>query len=136
MARVLEAPHLTEVDPGVRYNPDQNKMVMILELVESDKEVAEVKRTMDEIQKIANTIHDCVQFTTDSPSNHTGGLMSVLDLQMKVGEDGLLKYEFYEKQCVSKLAIPARSAHSKHQKMAVMVEEGLRRLQNHSRGME
>jgi hypothetical protein len=55
---------------------------------------------------------------------------------MYVGEDGLIKYEFYQKPCASRLAIPASSAHSKQQKLSVMVEEGLRRLRNHSRGLE
>ena len=62
--------------------------------------------------------------------------MPVLDLQVYVGEDGLLKYEFYEKPRSSRLAIPARSAHSKQQKLSVMVEEGLRRLRNNSQGLE
>ena len=58
---------LKALDPGVRYVPDQNKMVIIPELVESDKEIADDKRTMDEIKKISNTIYECVQFTTDYP---------------------------------------------------------------------
>ena len=32
--------------------------------------------------------------------------------------------------------IPYKSAHSKKMKLAVMVEEGLRRLRKHSRGMD
>ena len=54
--------------------------------------------------------------------------MPVLDLQMYVGKDGLVKYEFYKKPCASQLTIPARSAHIKQQKLSVMVEEGLWRL--------
>ena len=43
---------------------------------------------------------------------------------------------FYKKLYASKLAIPERSAHSKQNKLAVMVEEWLRRLRNHSRGLD
>ena len=120
----------------MRYDPDQNKMVVIPELVESYKSTAEDNRTMEEIRKIANTVYPCVQFTTDCPSNHREGMMPVLDFQMCVGEDGHIKYVFYQKPCASRLAIPASSAHSKQQKLAVMVEEGLRRLRNHSRWMD
>ena len=127
---------LKALDPGVRFDEDKVKMVMIPELVESDLEVAEDTRTMEELKKIANTVYKCLQFTTDSPSIHQGGMMPVLDLQMYVGKDGLVKYEFYKKPCASQLTIPARSAHSKQQKLSVMVEEGLRRLRNHSRGLE
>ena len=63
-------------------------------------------------------------------------MMPVLDFQMYVGEDKLIKYVFYQKMCASQLTIPASSAHCKQQKLAVMVEEGMRRLRNHSRIMD
>ena len=47
---------LKVLDPGVRYDPDQNKMVIKPELVESNKAVDEDKRTMEELRKIANTV--------------------------------------------------------------------------------
>ena len=62
--------------------------------------------------------------------------MQVLDLQLYVGEDGQIQFKFYQKPMACKLVIPYVSAHSKKMKLAVMVEEGLRRLRNHSRGME
>ena len=63
-------------------------------------------------------------------------MVPVLDLQLYLGDDGLVKYEFYEKPCANKFAIPKQSAHSKKMKMLVMVEEGLRRLRNCSRGLD
>jgi hypothetical protein len=45
-------------------------------------------------------------------------------------------HEFFEKPVASKFVIPFRSAHSKKMKMAVLVEEGLRRMRNHTRGMD
>ena len=124
------------LDPGVRFDAEKVKMVVMPDLIQSDQEIPEDKRTMEELKKIANTVYDCVQFTTDCPSNYVGkvGEMPVLDLQMYV-EDGAIKYEFFEKPCASGLAIPANSAHSKQMKLSVMVEEGVRRLRNHSRGL-
>ena len=60
--------------------------------------------------------------------------MPVLDFQMHVDGETIL-YEFYEKPCASGLVIPANSAHSKQLKLSVMVEEGVRRLRNNSRGL-
>ena len=60
----------------------------------------------------------------------------VLDLQVFVGNDGLIGYKFFSKPCASKFVIPEKSAHSKQMKMAVLVEEGLRRMRNCSRGLE
>ena len=53
-----------------------------------------------------------------------------------MGEDGLVKHEHYEKPCTNDFVIPANSAHSKKMKMSVLVEEGLRRLRNCSRGLD
>ena len=129
-------PALVSLDPGVRFDQTKMKMVKSEELVESDKDIPEDVRTMNELRKIANTVFKCVQFTTDCPSNHVERKVSVLDLQLYVGDDGLVKHEFYEKPCASKFAIPSQSAHSKRIKMSVIVEEGLRRLRNCSRGLE
>ena len=125
------------LDLGVRFDAEKIKMVVVEELVESDKVIPEDKRTMIELNKIANTVYDCIQFTTDCPSNHQEGEgeMPVLDVQMHVEEDTIL-YEFYEKPCASGLVIPANSAHSKQLKLSVMVEEGVRRLRNNSRGLD
>ena len=85
------------LDPGVRFDEEKMKMVRKAELVESDKAVPEDKRTMEELRKIANTIFECVQFTTECPSGQENGKVPVLDLQIYVGEDGLVKHEHYEK---------------------------------------
>ena len=45
-------------------------------------------------------------------------------------------HEHYEKPCAAKMGIPYKSAHSRKMKMAVLVEEGVRRLRNTARGEE
>ena len=124
---------IAAVDPGVRF--DGEKLVRHDELVEVDKTVPEDKRTMEVLKDIANTIYDCVQFTVDCPSNNDSGKVPVLDLNVYIRGDQIV-HEFYEKPCASKMVIPYSSAHSKKMKMAVLVEEGLRRLRNTSRGLE
>ena len=124
------------LDPGVRFDETRMKMVRIPELVESDNGVPEDERTMEELRKIANTIFKCVQFTTECPSGQENGKVPVLDLQLYVGDDGLVKHEHYEKPCTNAFVLPATSAHSKKMRMSVLVEEGLRRLRNCSRGLD
>ena len=124
------------IDPGVRFDETKSKMVKIAELVESDREVPEDERTMEELRKIANTIFKCVQFTTECPSGQEEGKVPVLDLKLYVGEDGLVKHEHYEKPCANDFVIPENSAHGKKMRMSVLVEEGLRRLRNCSRGLD
>ena len=60
---------------------------------------------------------------------------NVLDLNLRVVNDQF-EHEFFEKPCTSETVIPYTSAHSRKMKMSVLVEEGVRRLRNHSRGLE
>ena len=56
-------------------------------------------------------------------------MVPVLDLQLYVGKDGLVKHVFCEKPCANKFVIPEQSAHSKKMKMSIgnsgVVPEGL-----------
>ena len=74
-------------------------------------------------------ITECVKFTVDCPSLNQDGRVPVLDLGVSV-EDGQVVHDHYEKPCASKFVIPYKSAHSRKMKMAVLVEEGVRRLRN------
>ena len=94
------------------------------------------KRTFEELRNIANTIYQCARFTTDTPSSHEEEMCPILDLQVAIGVDGLICCKFFSKPCANKIFIPDKSADSKQIKMTVLVEEGLRRLRNCSRGME
>ena len=124
---------MASVEPGVRY--DGEKLVRIEELVEEDEAIEEDLRTMNLLKTIANDITECVKFTVDCPSLNQDGRVPVLDLGVSV-EDGQVVHDHYEKPCASKFVIPYKSAHSKKMKMAVLVEEGVRRLRNASRGLE
>ena len=81
-------------------------------------------------------MYECLDFTSDWPSSQGEGKVPVLDLKLYVSEHGVILHEFHEKSVACKLVIPHKSAHSSQMKMAVMVEEGMRRLRNHSRGLE
>ena len=70
-----------------------------------------------------------------SPSLQPGGMMPVLDLKVYVVGEQFV-HEYFEKPTACKYTIPYSSAHSEKMKMAVIVEEGLRRLRNHSQGLE
>ena len=124
---------MAAVDLGVRY--DGEKLVRNDDLVEEDEAIEDDVRTMNLLKSISNTIMSCVQYTIDCPSLNPDGRVPILDLGVSV-KDGRLVHDHYEKPCASKFVIPHSSAHSRKMKMAVLVEEGLRRLQNTSRGLE
>ena len=119
---------MAAIDPGVRFEND--KLVKKDELVEEDENIPADERTMKILAEVANTVYKCVQFTVDFPSKNDDNLVPVLDLKVAVKENQLV-HEFYEKPCAAKMVIPMKSAHSRRMKMAVLVEEGNRRLRNH-----
>ena len=125
---------LAGLGPGVRW--DGSKMIVRPDKVEEDKSVRADARTFEELEKIAGTIFKCLDFTSDSPSSHEEEKVPVLDLKVYVGKEGFIMHEFYEKPVACKFVIPACSVHSKKTKIAVMVEEGVRRLRNFSQGLD
>ena len=110
-------------------------LVKMDECVEEDEAIEDDLRTMNLLKSISNTITDCIQYTIDCPSLNPDGRVPILDLGVSV-EDGRVVHDHYEKPCASKFVIPFNSAHSRKMKMTVLVEEGLRRLRNTSRGLE
>ena len=117
---------LASLDPGVEFK--DGKIVFNQEKVEEDLKVPDDERTFRELVKIADSIYECVQFTSECPSSHQEEKVPVLDLKLYVSQDGIIVHEFYEKPVSCPLVIPQMSAHSKRMKLAVMVEEGVRRV--------
>ena len=124
---------LVAVDPGVRF--DGEKLEKIEELVNDDEAIAEDERTLNLLKEIGGSIYKCVQFTIDCPSLQPGGMVPILDLKVYIENDQII-HEYFEKPVACKVTIPHSSAHSTKMKMAVLVEEGMRRMRNHSRGLE
>ena len=124
---------MASVDPGVRF--EGGRLTKEEGLVEDDQNVKDDVRTMNLLKTISNSITDCVQYTVDCPSLNTDEKVPVLDLKVSVQDDKIV-HDHFEKECASKFVIPYSSAHSRKMKMSVLVEEGLRRLRNTSRGLE
>ena len=124
---------LAAVDPGVRF--EGGELVMDEDRVEEDQLLAADERTFRLLKDIGNSIFDCIQFTIDVPSLNENGKLPVLDVNLEV-VDGKIEHGFFKKPCTSEIVIPYTSAHSKKMKFSVLVGEGLRRLRNHSRGLE
>ena len=78
-------------------------MMRVEELADGDMDAPEDARMMEELRKIANTVFQCMQFTIDCLSIQEEGMVPVLDTAMYIEEDGLIKYQFCEKPCTSKV---------------------------------
>ena len=124
---------LAAVEPGVRF--EEGKLIVKEDKIEEDQLLEADERTFRLLRDIGNSIFKCIQFTIDVPSLNENGRLPVLDLNVEV-VGGKIEHGFFQKPCTSEIVIPFNSAHSRKMKMSVLVEEGVRRLRNHSRGME
>ena len=124
---------LAAIDPGVRF--DGKKLVVVKKLLEEDKALAEDVRAMNNLKDIDNYSYNCMQYTIPCPTFHSSGMVPILNLQVNT-ENNQLVHNFFEKTVACKGTIPYGSAHSLKMKMAVFVEEGMRRRRNMSRGLE
>ena len=129
---------LVATDPGVRF--DGKQLVKHEEWEDEDMGVNEYVRTFRILKEIGDTIFKCVKFTFDCPSlqpskGQNEEMVPVLDLKCYVVGEQFV-HEYYDKETACKYTIPYSSAHSDKMKMAVLVEDGLRRLRNYSQGLE
>ena len=73
-----------------------------------------------------------IAFTNDVPGNHNDGYLPVLDVKVKLQENGRIVYQFYEKSTKNSRVILADSALNWRQKRTILTQEALRRLKNTS----
>ena len=70
------------VDPAVRF--DREMVVLLEDMVEQDRDVAEDLIIMNLWKEISNINTACVQYTVDCPSLHPNCRVPVLDLKVSV----------------------------------------------------
>ena len=71
-------------------------MVVVKELVEDNKQIAEDVRTMNVLKDIGNSIYKCVQYTVDCPTFHPSGMVPILDWQVCIVNNWIIQ-RFFEK---------------------------------------
>ena len=98
------------LDLGTRF--DGGQLVIKEDLVETDNDVQEDRRTMEEVANVASSIHSSIMVTSDYPSNRLSGRMPLLDLEVWVEEEEEVMFNFIEKPMASIFTIPVSSAQS------------------------
>ena len=119
--------------PGTRWNDEEKKMIVVEEKVQEDEQKQGDVRTMVEMTKMANSISQIIQWTSDCPGENEDGKMPSLDLKVWLSEEGgeqKIQFEFYRKPNSTRLLILARSAMPSRVKRAALTQEALRILRN------
>ena len=96
--------------PGTRYNIEEEKLEVVRDLVGEDEEKEADEVTMRIFGEIANSIDPAIQVEIDFPSKKADKMMPILDMQMAMDDNNLVKYKFYRKPQSNKYTMMARSA--------------------------
>ena len=88
------------------------------------------KRTALVIKDVANSIHPMIQMEEDFPSNHEDYKIPILDLKCWMDEDGIIRFQHYEKPMASKLILSANSFLPMKQKRNIHTNECVRKLRS------
>merc|ERR1711954_300729 len=123
----------TVIPPGFRF--ENGKLNLHKELIDEDIEVEDDKRTMDIIQKIANSINENLQVTYDIPSNHEDKMVPILDVKAKLNNQNKIDFKFYKKPIANDLVTMKSSALSMKNKFTILTQQCFTRLHNTSESL-
>ena len=128
------------LSPGSRYNREEDKIEIVEEMVESDKEVPGDKRTFEVVREVGDSLEEMIKLTADVPSNYTGGRVPILDMEVWVERDesgmSKIRWGFYEKKMKSRYVMMRDSAVGMKTKRRTLVQEVVRRMRNSDRETE
>ena len=131
---------------GTRWSTDEDRMVTSEEALEEDTNGGEEDdtRTMREVRRMVNSITTDIQMEETVASSQEGGRLPVLDFQVWKEVDmepngkevTVIKFEFYEKEMVSRFVMLADGALPDRMKTTVLAQEALRRERNTSKNVD
>ena len=91
------------------------------------------KHTAKVFRKVADHIRPrSIRMVEDFPSQHKDMMLPILDIKVKITEEGYTQHHHYYKPMATKSVVMASSAFTASQKMNILVNAGNRRLKNHS----
>ena len=131
---------LTAVKPGVRFNQAENKLEVVEELMEEDRNKVKDELTMKVFGDVANSIDPDIEVEIDFPSKHPSQMLAILDMEMGMLENKV-QYKFYRKPMANKYTMMANSAVSDRVKRSTMnrprgFQEDERRRRRQEKGGE
>ena len=101
---------------GYRFVLEEKRFTHKIEWEREDEEenLSDFKRVGRECQKAMNSVNPDLQFTVESEEDFENGRIQTLDFEIKVGDDGLVEHNFFEKSMQTKLVTMERSAMGAH----------------------
>ena len=73
-----------------------------------------------------------LKFTVESGEEFKGGWLPTLDTNLRVGDDNIIQFKFYEKETSTKKTVQRSSAMEENSKIKILSNDLVRRLANTS----
>ena len=103
-----------ELEPGSRYNREEEKIEIVEELIERDMEEPGDKRTFEIVRQVGDSLEEMIKLTADYPSNHVTGRVPILDMEVWISRDeegvSKIRWSFYEKKMKNRFLMMKESA--------------------------
>ena len=122
------------IKPGMKY--ENGVLVHCNEKEKEDDNIADDIRTMSIIQEVANEIDDDIKITYDVPSKHSDKMVPILDLKVRINDEGYVEHVFYRKPMATNILTHKDSALSNKTKFTILTQECLRRMHNTSENVD
>ena len=106
------------------------------ETEDTKNEISDDRVTLNGILAIANSLSSTLQFTGEIPEDQIDEKLPMLDFCTFYAEENgkkVIKHEYYEKGCTSKMVTMCGSAQSHKQKINTLAQETIRRMRNTGR---
>ena len=123
---------LKPVPLGARFRND--RVEVLEDEIENDRSIPADLRTAEILKEVGNSICPFIKVSVDCPSNHSDGLLPILDLKTRI-VNNKIDYRFFKKKMSNRMTIMATSAFPPNVKRATMTNEVLRRLRNTRRDL-
>ena len=114
--------------PGWRWTGGSLKYRKTWEL--EDQGTTGEERTVRIMMETMKGIEEYLEFTSESGLDFEDGWIPTLDASLKVGEDNVVKYRYFEKSTTTNKTVQKTSAMEENAKMKIIAQDLVRRLTN------
>ena len=97
-----------------------------------DQDLTPTERTMNILHGTMMGLENFLNFTMETHENFDSGWLPTLDTDIRVTEQNIVDYNFYEKPMASNMCIQKKSAMEENSKMKTLANDLTRRLLNTS----
>ena len=116
---------LPAIKPGWRWS--EGRLCYTARWWKEDKDKTGIEITSTILGQSMQEVYPFLKFTTEVGEGE-GGWLPTLDVKLRVEDNNIISYQFYEKPTTTNTMVPKRSALNENSKMQILANDLVRRL--------